>query len=367
MDLDSFRSFILFYFIWIGAANEQGGTPLVTAIESYLQKQTTERGRSAYQAGQPLEQWSEQLRSGIRERLGGFPANDAELDAVVLERIACDGYVRERVEITTYAGLRMPIYVLIPNELSNINTPVPAMIACHGHGYGSREISGMEPDGSPRAAAPGLHKDFALSLVQRGYMVAAPELLGLGDRRLEEDKDEPPGISSCTKIAAHLLMAGQTLAGHRVYETMRVLDYLSTRPEVDAERVGIMGISGGGLVAAFTSALDVRFRATIISGYTSTFRASILDRNHCLDNYIPGILREAEMPDIIGLIVPRPLFIEAGREDRVFPQAAAREAFARLKEIYSQEGALDVLGADFFAGGHEISGAKAYDWLNRFI
>ncbi|MCG7382305.1 alpha/beta hydrolase family protein [Paenibacillus sp. ACRRY] len=339
----------------------------MTAIESYLQKQTTERGRSAYQAGQPLEQWSEQLRSGIRERLGGFPANDAELDAVVLERIACDGYVRERVEITTYAGLRMPIYVLIPNELSNINTPVPAMIACHGHGYGSREISGMEPDGSPRAAAPGLHKDFALSLVQRGYMVAAPELLGLGDRRLEEDKDEPPGISSCTKIAAHLLMAGQTLAGHRVYETMRVLDYLSTRPEVDAERVGIMGISGGGLVAAFTSALDVRFRATIISGYTSTFRASILDRNHCLDNYIPGILREAEMPDIIGLIVPRPLFIEAGREDRVFPQAAAREAFARLKEIYSQEGALDVLGADFFAGGHEISGAKAYDWLNRFI
>ena len=143
------------------------GIPFMTSIESYLQQQTTERGRYAYQAGQPLKQWSEQLRSAIRARLGGFPADDAELQAVVLERIACGGYVRERVEITTYAGLRMPIYVLIPNELSNTNTPVPAMIACHGHGYGSREICGMEPDGSPRAAAPGLHKDFAVSLVQQ--------------------------------------------------------------------------------------------------------------------------------------------------------------------------------------------------------
>ena len=91
-----------------------------------------------------------------------------------------------------------------------------------------------------------------------------------------------------------------------------------------------MGISGGGLVAAFTAALDVRFRAAIISGYASTF----------------------QLPDIIGLIVPRPLFIEAGTDDRV---RRPRRAVTRLEEIYAQEGALDVLDADFFAGGHEIS------------
>ncbi|MGF9695812.1 alpha/beta hydrolase family protein [Paenibacillus sp. MABNR03] len=336
-------------------------------IESYLRKQTSPRGRSAYQAGQPLEQWSKQLRSRIRTRLGDFPAAAAELNAVLLERTSCDGYMRERVEITTYAGLRMPIYVLIPNGINGKQEPIPAVIACHGHGYGSREITGMEPDGSPRAGEKGLHKDFAVALVQQGYVVAAPELLGFGDRRLEEDRDAPPGTSSCTKIAAHLLMAGQTLAGHRVYETIRVLDYLSSRPEVNAERIGIMGISGGGLVAAFTAALDVRCRATVISGYANTFQGSILDRNHCLDNYIPGILREAELPDILGLIVPRPLFIEAGSEDRVFPQVTAREAYVRLGEIYEQEDAMDVLGADFFAGGHEISGDEAYRWLKKFL
>lgn len=340
---------------------------VMSDIESYLQKQTSPRGRSAYQEGQSLEQWRSQLQARVKERLGGFPAVAAELNPILLERTTCEGYIQERVEITTYAGLRMPIYILIPNEVSVTKESRPAIVACHGHGYGSREISGMEPDGSPRAGEPGLHKDFAVALVHRGYVVAAPELLGFGDRRLKEDRNEPPGVSSCTKIAAHLLMVGKTLAGHRIYETMRVLDYLSTRPDVNSDRIGSMGISGGGLVTAFTAALDERCRAAVVSGYANTFQGSILDRNHCLDNYVPGILREAELPDIIGLIAPRPLFIEAGSEDQVFPLHPAREAYARLTEIYGQYAAQNSLGADFFIGGHEISGAKAYDWLENVL
>ena len=84
-------------------------------------------------------------------------------------------------------------------------------------------------------------------------------------------------------------------------------------------KIGCMGISGGGLVAAFTSILDERIKATVISGYTSTFKGSIMDRRHCLDNYIPGILEYTEMPDLIGLIAPRALFIEAGTADHLFP------------------------------------------------
>ncbi|WP_338543510.1 dienelactone hydrolase family protein [Paenibacillus tundrae] len=341
----------------------------MSMIESYLKERTSQQGRSTYQPGDSLEQWSRQLRLRIKERLGGFPDIASALNPVRLEHTVCDGYIRERVEITTYEGLRMPVYMLFPAErdASSENSIRPAVIACHGHGYGSREVTGMEPDGAPRAGDPGLHKDFAVSLVKRGYIVAVPELLGFGDRRLEEDRDAAPGVSSCTKIAAHLLMVGETLAGHRVYEMMRVFDYLSERADVDSERIGMMGISGGGLVTAFTAALDERCRAAVVSGYASTFQGSILDRNHCLDNYIPGILLESELPDIIGLMVPRPLFIEAGSDDRVFPLSSAKEAYARLTEIYEQQGAAELLDADFFAGGHEISGAIAYDWLERFL
>lgn len=341
----------------------------MSTIESYLKERTSQKGRLTFQPGASLEQWSSQLRLRIKERLGGFPDITSALNPVQLEHTVCDGYTRERVEMTTYEGLRMPVYLLIPTEsdASSEHGIRPAIIACHGHGYGSREVTGMEPDGAPRAGDPGLHKDFAISLVKRGYIVAVPELLGFGDRRLEEDRDAAPGISSCTKIAAHLLMVGETLAGHRVYEMMRVFDYLSERTDVASDRIGMMGISGGGLVTAFTAALDQRCRAAVVSGYANTFQGSILDRNHCLDNYIPGILLESELPDIIGLMVPRPLFIEAGSDDRVFPLSTAKEAYARLTEIYEQHGAADVLDADFFAGGHEISGAKAYDWLERVL
>lgn len=238
------------------------------------------------------------------------------------------------------------------------------MLAIHGHGYGSREITGLNADGSERTGDPGLHKDFAVALVKQGFVVAAPEVLGFGDRRLAEDlASGEPGRNSCYRLSSALLMAGQTMAGYRIYETMRALDYLQERKEVDGERIGIMGISGGGLVAGFTAALDERISSAVVSGYANTFQASILTRHHCLDNYIPGILLEAEMPDLLGLIAPRGLFLEAGDADHLFGPAGVREALERLEQIYAAEGHGGQLAADFFTGGHEIHGEPAYAWL----
>ena len=120
-------------------------------------------------------------------------------------------------------------------------------------------------------------------------------------------------------------------------------------------------------MTAFTAALDERFRATVVSGYANTFQGSILDRNHCLDNYVPGILREAELPDLIGLIVPRPLFIEAGSDDPGVPNPCSERGVCPFDTHIEQAGAAESLDADFFTGGHEISGAKAYDWLDQVL
>lgn len=320
------------------------------------------RPRAAFREDSDWAEWREGLADRLRLLLGGFPQQAAALDARLLETQEYEDYTRERVEITTYEGVRMPIYVLIPRHAKGRR---PAVVALHGHGYGSREIVGLEPDGSDRQGDPGLHKDFALELVKRGFIVAAPELLGFGDRRMDEDKAAGPRQSSCYQIAVHLLMAGQTIAGCRVYETMRVIDYLQTRLDASPSAIGCMGISGGGLVAAFTAALDERIQATVISGYANTFQESILTRAHCLDNYIPGIGLEMDMPDIIGLIAPRPLLIEAGDKDEVFPLEGAKQALKQLELIYSSAGARDHLAVDFFDGGHEISGLIAYEWLRK--
>ncbi|MDF2837021.1 MAG: dienelactone hydrolase [Paenibacillus sp.] len=335
-------------------------------LKAYL-RGLTERAameRESRKGGIDASQRAIELREAFRRLLGNFQDRLGETTSPrLLEHVQCDGYVRERVEIDTLEGLRMALYVLIPDRLPS--GAAPAVIACHGHGYGSREIVGLEPDGSDRAGDPGLHKDFAVALVKEGYVVAAPELIGFGDRRLEEDKAASPGRSSCTLLAAHLLMTGRTVAGLRVRETMRVVDYLQERPEIDPGKIGIMGISGGGLVAGFAAALDERIRCAVVSGYASLFEDSILDRNHCLDNYIPGVLMETELPELLALIAPRGLFIESGSEDRVFPRGPAVQAFKELQAKYDSAGAAHAVEVDYFEGGHEIHGAPAYEWLRK--
>lgn len=307
------------------------------------------------------QEWHAGLRQAFAERLGGFPEVRAPLEPVLLESVACDGYTRERVEMTTYAGLRMPAYVLVPHGRQGER--LPAVVALHGHGYGSREIVGLHPDGRPMAEAETtIYKKFAVELVKRGFLVIAPEELGFGDRKTREEYERNE-YSSCHTISTYLLHMGQTMAGHRVYETMRAIDYLTTRPDVDAERIGCMGISGGGLITAFAAALDDRIRAAVVSGFVNTFRASILSVFHCVDNYIPGLHRIAEMPDIVALIAPRPLLMEAGVRDPIFPIEAAKSAYADIRKTYRLLGAEDRLACDIFEGEHEIHGVLAYPWL----
>lgn len=323
--------------------------------------------RLKFREDRPFPDWRNTLEIRFRERLGEFPAMPADLQPRLLERTACMGYVRERIEITTFDGVRMPIYLLIPDLPGKVE-PLPVVLAIHGHGYGSREIVGLNPDGTPRRQEPGLHKDFAVSLVHQGLIVAAPELLGFGDRRLPEDlvaAAEDPGRNSCFRLSSALLLVGQSMAGYRIQETLRVLDYLRTRQEADSGRVGIMGISGGGLVAGFAAALDARIACAVVSGYTNTFADSILSRSHCLDNYIPGILSDAEMPDLLGLIAPRSLFIESGIHDPLFGPEGVKRAVTKLKRIFAAAGRPDGMEVDFFEGGHEIHGDPAFAWLKR--
>jgi len=171
-------------------------------------------------------------------------------------------------------------------------------------------------------------------------------------------------LSECEPAAGAALLLGETLLGWRVRDVMRAVDHVQTRSELDGERVGCVGFSGGGAVALFASALDVRIRCAYISGYLNTFRASIMSRPHCIDNYVPGILRWAEMYDVAGLIAPRPLYVESGENDELFPVAAARESFERVAQMYSLLGAADGSAQqEIFDGGHRFHGGRGWDFL----
>jgi hypothetical protein len=114
-----------------------------------------------------------------------------------------------------------------------------------------------------------------------------------------------------------------------------------------------------------SAALDTRIQAALVSSYLNTFRDSVMSVSHCIDNYVPGILNWAEQYDIAGLIAPRPLFAESGERDNIFPIAASRSSFARVKKIYEAFGAAENAEHEVFDGPHGFWGKRGLPFLAK--
>ncbi len=307
-------------------------------------------------------QWQEALRKGVQEKIGAFPSNPPALNLTKVREEKLAGVTRQFWTYQSQEGLTVPAYYLVPDE------PLPgkpAVIAVTGHGFGVDDIVGIDENGNnyPDAQSAGYQKQFALTLAQKGFYVIAPEPLGFGYLRLAEDKEKAPQETSCHRVSTSLLMCGTTVTSVRVYECIRCLDVLAELGNVDLERVGCMGISGGGLVSTFFSVLEPRIKACVISGYANLFRSSVLAMHHCVDNFFPGMLNLCELPDILSLAAPRPMLWEMGTEDPIFPIEAGRKAASQVEKIYQLLGVPERFQVDIFKGDHQISGAKSYDFL----
>ena len=310
------------------------------------------------------EAWRQELRATLIELMGGFPEEPCALSPAVTDRVEFRTYTRETVYFRSRPGSTVLGYLLVPKRL---RAPAPAVLCLHGHGRGVDDIVGIREDGKMRSRLGGYQKDFALQCVRRGYVVLAIEQLGFGHRRDATARAGRPRASSCMPAAGAALLLGRTMIGWRAWDAIRAIDYLAARPEVDADRLAVMGISGGGATTFFTAAVDERVKNAVVSGYFCTFRDSIYSIPHCMDNYIPGILRYAEMYDLAGLIAPRSLFVETGTDDRIFPVEATRRAVCKAREIYRAMDADGRLGFEVFEGTHQFHGAGAFEHLARTL
>lgn len=165
----------------------------------------------------------------------------------------------------------------------------------------------------------------------------------------------------------HALMLGRTLVGERVYDVDRAIDYLAWRGDADMKSIGVMGNSGGGTISLFSAALLPRIAFAMPSCYFCTFRDSIMSIYHCMDNYIPGLLKVAEMSDIMGLFAPKPVVIVAGKEDGIFPIRATRRAFRELRRIYKSFGAGGRCHLVVGGGGHRFYADDAWPVMLKEI
>jgi dienelactone hydrolase len=310
------------------------------------------------------EAWQKALRVKLTELVGGFPAERAALRPATLETRAFPGYTREKIVFDSRQGVSVLAYVLLPEKAKR---PAPVMICVPGHGRGVDDIVGIDDKGADRTDKAGYQHDFALQVVEAGMAAVAIEPMGFGCRRDPLNARQGLSRKACDPVSGGALMVGQTMIGWRVWDVMRTSDYIATRAELDSSRIGLMGISGGGTVTVFSTALEPRIRAAMVSGYLNTFRDSVGSLAHCSDNYVPGILEWAEMYDIAGLIAPRPLFVESGEKDNIFPIKASIESFTRVREIYGVFGASDRVEQEVFPDEHSFWGKRGIPFLARHL
>ncbi len=308
------------------------------------------------------EEWQRTLGSKLTALIGGFPSERQPLRPVTLETRAFPGYSREKIVFDSRPGVSVLAYLLLP---VNAPRPAPVMICVPGHGRGVDDIVGIDEQGADRSDKAGYQHDFAIQVVEAGMAALAIEPMGFGCRRDPINARQGLGRKACDPAAGGALLVGETMVGWRVWDVMRTIDYLSTRSEIDSSHIGCMGISGGGTVTVFSAALDPRIRVALVSGYLNTFRDSIGSLAHCIDNYVPGILNWAEMHDIAGLIAPRPLFVESGEKDNIFPIRASIASFEEVKKIYSVFGVPDLVEQEVFPEDHQFWGKRGIPFIAK--
>ena len=257
------------------------------------------------------------------------------------------GYYRiENVVFESRPGFVVTANFFVP---LGVEGPFPAVVVVPGH-----------------AMAEGknytLYLTAQLGLVRHGFAVLAYDPIGQGERK-RPGYDHPLGYGS--------FLVGRSNEGYIVWDTIRAIDYLCTRPEVDAERIGLTGNSGGGENTFYTTPFDERIRAAASFCFTCSYEAWLREGgNHCVCNHMPGLSSAMEQFEIVGLNAPRPFLAGNAVADPIFPIRGTRETLARAGRIYGFHGAPEAARGIEGPGGHGWSPQlreATYGWFAKWL
>ena len=319
------------------------------------------KGRSK----EDFERWHRELKEKLLELLGDFPKK-VPLRPDKLGEEDCGDFIREKYTIATEKHMRLPLYLLKPKVSSEKR--LPAILCCHGHGpFGKDSVAGVTFGQAERKKDIREHNyNYGEQMAKRGYITICPDFRPFGERVAYT---EPyPNRDKCNVYFIKGLLLGQVLLARNIHDGMCVLDFLLTQKEVDPERIGCMGLSFGGTMTTYISALDERIKAADIICYLTTTRHYAIETaNFCGSQFVPYLYRYADVADIAGLIAPRPLLVESGVNDTCFKFDSARKAHEHLKRIYEAAGAGDKLEFDIFLGEHSFSGEKAFSFFDKYL
>jgi cephalosporin-C deacetylase-like acetyl esterase len=297
------------------------------------------------------EEWA-QRRDELRKRLlaawGGFPAEKCPLDPHHHGELKRDGYRVEKVTFQTRPGVRMTANAYAPDRPGKL----PAILMVHGHWRGAKQ----DPVVQARC----------IGAAKLGFFVLCVDAFGAGERGVGTALGEYHGEMT----AATLLPVGLPLSGLQVYENMRAVDYLLTRPEVDGDRIGITGASGGGNQTMYAGAMDDRLKAVVPVCSVGNYQA-YLGAACCLCEVVPGALKFTEEGDVLGLVAPRALMVVSATRDAFqFSVGEAKKSVAAAAPVFKLLGKPDAIRHAVFDSPHDYNREMReamYGWMTLHL
>jgi hypothetical protein len=295
-------------------------------------------------------------RAELYSLLGELPDRDRAISVTAVDRLEQAGYVLEKLTLDLNGIEPVPAYFVHPAGQPG---PWPAILYNHAHDrdyvLGKDELL----IGRSVLSKPA----YAQALTGRGWAALCIDAWAFGERRGRSESE----------IFKHMLWSGQVMWGMMVYDSLRAVDYLVSRPDVDAGRLGTLGISMGSTMAWWVAALDIRLRVCVdiccLTDYQSLIEAGGLDE-HGVYYYVPGLLKHFTSAQINGLIAPRPHLGLAGIYDRLTPAAGLDRIDAELKQTYAALGAADAWQLARYPTGHFETAAmrqRILEFLARWL
>ncbi|MBI5301202.1 MAG: acetylesterase [Chloroflexi bacterium] len=340
----------------------------------------------------------------VREVLGFCNRPETPRDVQIEQCWERDGLIGEEVSWSAGFGPRTHAYVLKP---AHAQQPLPGVVALHCHGgfkfYGKERIADGATDPLPviveyrKKYYAG--RAYANALAHAGFVVLVPDTFLWGSRKFPLDvmpapvrdltatilQAAPPDASTPFEIAQYNAAANQhehwvakycnvlgtSLAGVVSYEDRVATNYLLSRADVTPDRIGCIGLSGGGNRAAMLNATHERIAATAIVGLMSTYEG-LLDHNmsHTWMLFPFGWARYGDWSDLAACRAPSPLLVQYDLDDELFTEQGMRDADARLQQHYASVGTPAAYVGQFYPGPHKFDlemQTAAFAWLKQSL
>jgi dienelactone hydrolase len=295
--------------------------------------------RAALKSKADAEAYVSEMRAKIGAAFGPWPER-TPLNARVVKTLDRDAYTIENVIFESRPKFYVTANLYVPKGLKG---KAPGVIGSCGHSHNGK-------------AYP-VYQSFAQGLARQGYVSLIFDPIGQGERLQHPDEHLHSrvgvGVAEHCMVGNAQYLTGEFFGSWRAWDAMRALDYLLSRPEVDARHIGITGNSGGGTMTTWLAAVEPRWTMAAPSCFVTTWRRNLenelpADTEQCP----PGILAAGlDYVDFLACMAPKPVVIVAQEKD-FFDVRGSLETFEKLKAVYKLFGAEDKVSLHVGPGPH---------------